>query len=91
MRSPIGPPDTFINTNECIIQKNRNDDELNEIFVAKCSTQIYLIANSEVDITKYIDKKVRIQATYPKNESNTDSVQTHKQCINRNCQLIYKH
>lgn len=90
MRSPVGPPDSDIKTNECIIQKNKNDNELNEIFMAKCVTQTYFIANSEEDLTKYIGKKVHIQAIYPANKSNTDSIQTNKQCIAGKCQLIYK-
>jgi hypothetical protein len=90
MRSPVGPPDSFIKSNECIIQKNKNDDELNEVFIAKCVTQTYFIANSEEDLTKYIDIKVNIQAIYPANKSNTDSVQTSEQCIAKKCQSIFK-
>lgn len=91
LRSPVGPPDSFIQTNkECVIQKNDTDKELNNVFTITCGTQPYLIANSEFDLTSYIGKKVIIRAAYPKNKSNTDSVQTDRQCIAEKCQLIYK-
>jgi hypothetical protein len=91
MRSPVGPPDSFIQTDkECVIQKNTINKELNNVFEVTCGVQQHFIANSEEDLTKYIDKKVHIQAIYPKNKSNTDSVQTDKQCINGKCQLIYQ-
>ncbi|MGA3291536.1 MAG: hypothetical protein ABSC49_00080 [Candidatus Microgenomates bacterium] len=87
----IGPPDFFIQTNkECVIQKNTTDKELNNVFEITCGIQQYFIANSEEDSTKYLDKKVHIQAIFPKNLLNTDSIQVDKQCISGKCQLIYK-
>jgi hypothetical protein len=89
-RSPIGPPDSFINANECTIQKNENDENLNNVFTAHCATIIYPIANSEENLDTYIGEKVRIQAIYPKNTSGNDSVQSNTQCIAETCQPIYK-
>jgi len=90
VHSPVGPMDSWIKTNECIIQKNTNDAELNDVFIATCGAQTYYIAYSAEDLTKYIGKKVHIQAVYPKNKSNTDSVQSKEQCIAGNCQSIFK-
>lgn len=90
-RSPVGPPDSFIQTDkECVVQKHAESSDLNSVFEITCGSQSHFIANSEFDLTNYIGKKVTIRASYPKNKSNTDSVKTDKQCIIRNCQLIYK-
>lgn len=92
IRSPVGPPDSFINTSaECLIQKKySNNTELNDVYSVECTSQFYFIANSQEDLGEYVNRKVRIQAAYPKNSSHTDAVQTNKQCIAGACQPIYK-
>ncbi len=90
-RAPMGPPDSLIKSDNCTIEKKNNDKYLNDVFTANCRIQEYYIAGCEEDLTKYIGKRVRIEAVYPKDKNNINSsIQTDRQCIAGNCQLLFR-
>ncbi|HSW87729.1 MAG TPA: hypothetical protein VLG12_01055 [Candidatus Saccharimonadales bacterium] len=86
MRSPSGPPNPpFSSTAICGIQIDGNEN-----YVAFCGGQEYLIAQSNEDLAKYVNKRVHIQATYLMNPTNTDALQTNIQCVGTSCRPLFK-
>ncbi|HSW97312.1 MAG TPA: hypothetical protein VLF89_05810, partial [Candidatus Saccharimonadales bacterium] len=85
-RSPSGPPNPpFSSTASCGIQIDGNEN-----YVVFCGGQEYLIAQSNEDLAKYVNKRVHIQATYLMNPTNTDALQTNIQCVGTSCRPLFK-
>ncbi|HSW96649.1 MAG TPA: hypothetical protein VLF89_02370 [Candidatus Saccharimonadales bacterium] len=86
MKSPSGPPNPpFTQKAICGIQIDGNGN-----YVAFCGGQEYLIAQSNEDLARYVNKKVHLQASYLMNPTNTDALQTNIQCVGTICRSLFK-
>lgn len=89
MISPVGPPNPPIAANaECVIQKDARG-----MYFVLCQKNTFVgslyITSSKEDLTKYVGKRVRIQAKYRMNLLQ-DSIETNMQCIANRCQPIFQ-